>query len=62
VSSSGHALLCLMFGGEDSPQPQERRSKNVPYIPLVPRELGLAFFDKSLDGLFMVCRGEAVFL
>src|SRR5712691_8576562 len=31
-------------------------------IPLAPRELGSAFFDKSLDGLFMVCSREAVLL
>ena len=30
--------------------------------PLAPRELWLAFFDKSLDGLFMVGSGEAVSL
>ena len=32
------------------------------YRPLAPSELWLAFFDKSLDGLFMVCSGEAVSL
>ena len=35
---------------------------HVPYLPLAPRELWLTLFDKSLDGLFMVCSGEAVSL
>ena len=60
--------IVLLFGCISEP-PSTRRvltrrvlTRHVPYLPLAPRELGLAFFDKSLDGLFMVCSGEAVFL
>ena len=55
--------IVLLFGCIREP-PSTRRvlTHHVPYIPLAPGEPGLAFFDKSLDGLLMVCSGEAVFL
>jgi len=58
----GGCIVLLFRCLYEPPSTRRVLAHHVPSLPLASREPGLAFFDKSLDGLSMVCSGEALLL